>query len=202
MRGGGKYNATINKVHQVEILFIVSICRIDVTSINSNHQPFSTPIGTLLSLNNDACSHTHVTPGSVIRALSQPPSTNHNSRDTGHMTHISPAATSSTTEAIISSGTTTSTLNGVVTTRKSGSHAVISKSRSKPLRIAKRVGMTEDDGAADSEPMIGGLQDKDELLKHAAALASPIKGSDAWKLTKVSSIYISHDFSLIQTLSM
>jgi len=62
--------------------------------------------------------------------------------------------------------------------------------------------MTEDDGAADSEPMIGGLQDEDESLKHAAALASPIKGSDAWKLTKVSSIYISHDFSLIQTLSM
>jgi len=26
MRGGGKYNATINKVRQVEILFIVRIC--------------------------------------------------------------------------------------------------------------------------------------------------------------------------------
>jgi len=62
--------------------------------------------------------------------------------------------------------------------------------------------MTEDDGAADSEPVIGGLQDEDESLEHAAALASPIKGSDARKLTKVSSIYISHDFSLIQTLSM
>jgi len=116
IRGGGQYNATINKVHQVEILFIVCICRIDAMSINSNYQPFGTPIGTLLSLNNNACSRAHITPGLVIRALSQPPSTNHNGRDIGRMTCVSPAATSSTTEAIISSGTTTSTLNGVVTT--------------------------------------------------------------------------------------
>jgi len=202
MRGGGKYNVTINEVCQVKILFIVRICQIDATSINSNHQPFGTPISTLLSLNDNACSRAYVILGSVIRALSQPPSTNHNGRDTGCMTRVSPAATSSTTEVIISSGTTTSTLNGVITTQKSGSHAVISKSRSKPLRITKRVGMTEDDGTTDSEPVIGGLQDEDESLEHAAALASPIKGSDAQKLTKVSSIYISHDFSLIQTLSM
>ena len=113
------------------------------------------------------------------------------------MPRVSPAAV--TTEAIISSGTTTSTLNGVVTTH--GSHVVVSKSRSKAPKAAKRVGMTKDDGAADSEPVNGGLHDKDELLEHAAALASPIKGSDVQELTKVSSMYISHDFSLMQTLS-
>jgi len=51
--------------------FIVCICRIDGTSINSNPQRLSTPIGTFLSLDDGACSHTHVKPGgSIIRALS------------------------------------------------------------------------------------------------------------------------------------
>jgi len=110
---------------------------------------------------------------------------------------VSPAAV--TTKAIISSGTTTSTLNGVVATP--GSHVIVSKSRSKAPKAPKRVGMTKGDGAADSEPVIGGLHDEDESLEHAAALASPIKGSDVRELTKVSSMYISHDFSLMQTLS-
>ena len=51
--------------------------------------------------------------------------------------------------------------------------------------------MAEDGSSTNSEPVIGGLQDEDKSLEHAAALASPVKGSDSRKLTKVSSMYIS-----------
>ena len=79
-------------------------------------------------------------------------------------------------------------LNGVIATQKSGSHAVISKSKPKAWRVTQRVGMTGDSGATDGEPVISGLHDEDESLEHAATLASPIKGSEARKLAKVSSI--------------
>ena len=38
--------------------------------------------------------------------------------------------------------------------------------------------------------MIGGLQDEDKLLESAAALASPLKGSESRDLTKVDSVPI------------
>jgi hypothetical protein len=99
----------------------------------------------------------------------------------------------SSTSAIISSATglQTTTLNGMVATRKSGTHITSPKSRSKPPKIAQGVDMTEDGGATDDAPVIGGLQNEDESLKHAAALASPVKGSDSQRLTKVSSTYVS-----------
>lgn len=82
-------------------------------------------------------------------------------------------------------------------TRKSGGHALISKSRSKlpPQEITQRVGTTEESDATDSddEPVVGGLQDEDESLERAAALASPIKGSESRNLTKVDSMRISLD---------
>jgi hypothetical protein len=86
-------------------------------------------------------------------------------------------------------------LNGVTATRKSGGHALISKSRSKllPQEIIQRVGTTEESNATDNKPVIGGLQDEDESLERAAALASPVKGLESWNLTKVNSICISLD---------
>jgi len=71
-------------------------------------------------------------------------------------------------------GQQTTTLHGVVATWQSGSHAPISKSNLNPLRIVQKVG-----GATDDRPVIGRLQDEDELLEHAAALMSPIKGLDS-----------------------
>src|SRR5260221_7177442 len=93
---------------------------------------------------------------------------------------LPPASISSAT------GLQTTTLNGVVATQKSSGHA-----SSRPPRIAQRVGMTENGGATDDAPVIGGLQDEDESLEHAAALASPLKGSDSRELTKVSSTRVS-----------
>jgi hypothetical protein len=83
----------------------------------------------------------------------------------------------------------------VTATRKSGGHALISKSRSKlpPREITQRVGTTEESDATDDEPVIGGLQDEDESLERAAALASPVKGSESRNLTKVNSMRISLD---------
>jgi len=111
------------------------------------------------------------------------------------MTRVSPdvASSTATTKAVISSamGSQTSTLNGVAATQKSGNNAITSKSGSKPPKIAKRVSMAEDGSSTNGEPVIGGLQDEDESLEHAAALASPVKGSDSRKLTKVSSMCIS-----------
>jgi len=51
--------------------------------------------------------------------------------------------------------------------------------------------MTEDGGATDDMPVIGGLQDEDKLLECAVALTSPVKGLDSWMLAKVSSTCIS-----------
>ena len=84
----------------------------------------------------------------------------------------------------------TTTLNGVAATQKSGGHAPTSKLRSKPLRTTQRVGITKDSSAAGDEPVIGGLQDEDESLESAAALASPLKGSESRDLTKVDSVPI------------
>ena len=65
----------------------------------------------------------------------------------------------------------------------------------------RRVDLTEDGGSNDDEPVVGGLQDEDESLEHAAALASPIKGSDSQKISKVNSMRVSESLSflLIQT---
>jgi hypothetical protein len=60
--------------------------------------------------------------------------------------------------------------------------------------------MTEDSDANDDKPVVGGLQDEDKSLEQAAALASPVKGSDSRNLTKVSSMHISLSFLLTQTL--
>jgi hypothetical protein len=57
------------------------------------------------------------------------------------------------------------------------------------------VGTADDSGATDNAPVIGGLQDEDDSLEHAAALASPVKGSDSRRLTKVSSTRISEIFA-------
>ena len=62
------------------------------------------------------------------------------------------------------------------------------------------VGIAEDSDANDDEPAVGGLQDEDESLEQAAALASPIKGSDSRNLTKVNSMCVSFSFPLTQTL--
>jgi hypothetical protein len=102
---------------------------------------------------------------------------------------------------IISSATesqTTSTLNGVVAIQKSDDHGPISKL--KPPRVAQRVGMTEDGDATNDQPVVGGLQDEDESLEQAVALASPVKGSDSRNLTKVNSMCVSLSFPLTQTL--
>ena len=79
----------------------------------------------------------------------------------------------------------------MVATQESGGHASSPKSRSKRPRIVQRVGTAEDSGATDDAPVIGGLQDEDKSLEHAAALASPVKGSDSRRLTKVRSTYVS-----------
>jgi hypothetical protein len=60
--------------------------------------------------------------------------------------------------------------------------------------------MTKDGDANNDEPVVGGLQDEDESLEQAAALASPVKGSDSQNLTKVSSMHVSLSFLLTQTL--
>jgi hypothetical protein len=43
----------------------------------------------------------------------------------------------------------------------------------------------EDDDADNKEPAIGGLQDEDESRERSAALASPLKGTDARNIGKV-----------------
>lgn len=80
-------------------------------------------------------------------------------------------------------------------TRKSGGRTLISKSRSKPppREIMQRVDTTKERDATNDEPVIGRLQDEDKLLEHAAALASPVKGSESRNLTKVNSMRISLD---------
>ena len=94
-----------------------------------------------------------------------------------------------------------STLNGVVATQKSGDRNVsISKSKPKPQKIVQRVVLAKDSGDTDDEPVIGGLQDEDDSLECAAALASPLKGSESRALTKVNSIHISLNLSLTQIL--
>src|SRR5712691_3045012 len=112
----------------------------------------------------------HVTPVIGIQSPGSPQSSsNRNGRTT-----VSSSVARSTTPASISSATglQTTTLNGVVATQKSSGHA-----SSRPPRIAQRVGMTENGGATDDAPVIGGLQDEDESLEHAAALASPLRFS-------------------------
>src|SRR5260221_2738348 len=126
----------------------------------------------------------HVTPVIGIQSPGSPQSSsNRNGRTT-----VSSSVARSTTPASISSATglQTTTLNGVVATQKSSGHA-----SSRPPRIAQRVGMTENGSATDDAPAIVGLQDQDETLDHAAALASPLKGSDSRELTKVSSTRVS-----------
>jgi len=89
----------------------------------------------------------------------------------------------------------------VVAIQRNGDRASIPRSRSKPPGAARRVDLTEDGGSNDDEPVVGGLQDEDESLEHAAALASPIKGSDSRKISKVNSMRVSESLSflLIQT---
>lgn len=76
------------------------------------------------------------------------------------------------------------------------------KSRSKRPRIVQSVGTTEDSGATDDVSAIGGLRDEDESLEHAAALASPIKGSDSRRLTKVSSTRVSEFLAHTNTVDL
>ena len=61
------------------------------------------------------------------------------------------------------------------------------------------VGIAEGGDANDDEPAVGGLQDEDESLEQAAALASPVKGSDSRNLTKVNSMRVSLSFPLTRT---
>ena len=146
----------------------------------------------------------HVTLGVIwdrCRASGSPqPSSDRNGRNSRAPSSVASHATSAITISATNSQTTT--LNGVTATRKGGGHALISKSKSRsrcpPREIAQRVGTTEDSGATDDEPAIGGLQDEDESLERAAALASPVKGLESRNLTKVDSTYISLDFSLIR----
>ena len=51
----------------------------------------------------------------------------------------------------------------------------ISKSKPKPQKIVQTVVLAEDGGDTDNKLVIGGLQDEDNLLKHAVALVSPLK---------------------------
>jgi hypothetical protein len=50
--------------------------------------------------------------------------------------------------------------------------------------------VTKDDNADNKEPAIGGLQDEDESLERSAALASPLKGTDAQNIAKVNSMHV------------
>lgn len=89
----------------------------------------------------------------------------------------------------------------MVATQKSGDRNVsISKSKPKPRKIVQSVVPAEDGGGTDDEPVIGGLQDEDDSLERAAALASPLKGSESRALTKVNSFHVSLNPSLTQTL--